>query len=183
MSPSSTFNGPDQSPVQETTPLLASPAGKTNQEPLVGNASDTNVDNRPLPKAQIFVLCYARLVEPIAFFSIFPFVNQMIWETSHLNEADVGFYSGLIVRLYAPVNDNEHGGFSDVPPQESLFSLTQMLVMISWGRAADRFGRKPILVMSLVGVTMATSIFGLSKAVWQMIAFRCLAGVFAGTVV
>jgi len=58
-----------------------------------------------------------------------------------------------------------------------------MLVMISWGRAADRFGRKPILVMSLVGVTIATAIFGLSKAVWQMIAFRCLAGVFAGTVV
>ena len=103
MSPSSTLNGPDQSPVQETTPLLASPAGKTNQESLTGNASHTNVDNRPLPKAQIFVLCYARLIEPIAFFSIFPFVNQMIWETSHLNEADVGFYSGLIVRLYAPV--------------------------------------------------------------------------------
>jgi MFS family permease len=58
-----------------------------------------------------------------------------------------------------------------------------MLVMISWGRAADRFGRKPILVISLVGVALATSIFGLSKAVWQMIVFRCIAGVFAGTVV
>jgi MFS family permease len=73
--------------------------------------------------------------------------------------------------------------FPNVMPQESLFSLTQMLVMISWGRAADRLGRKPILVVSLVGVAMATSIFGLSKAVWQMIVFRCLAGVFAGTIV
>jgi len=67
--------------------------------------------------------------------------------------------------------------------QESLFSLTQMLLMIAWGRAADRFGRKPILVLSLLGVAVATALFGLSKQIWQMIFFRCLAGVFAGTVV
>ena len=154
------------SATDETTPLLtASAAGTTaqaNEEPLIQDAAKKDDDDKPLPLAQIFLLCYARLVEPIAFFSIFPFINQMIWETGHLKEADVGFYSGLV---------------------ESLFSLTQMLVMISWGRAADRFGRKPVLVLSLIGVAMATSIFGLSKAIWQMILFRCLAGIFAGTVV
>jgi MFS family permease len=67
--------------------------------------------------------------------------------------------------------------------KESLFSLTQMLVMIPWGRAADHFGRKPILAISLIGMAMAASIFGLSKTVWQMMVFRCLAGLFAGTVV
>jgi MFS family permease len=67
--------------------------------------------------------------------------------------------------------------------QESLFSLTQMILMITWGRAADRFGRKPVLVFSLVGVAVATALFGLSRTVWQMIVLRCLAGVFAGTVV
>ena len=67
--------------------------------------------------------------------------------------------------------------------QESLFSLTQMILMITWGRAADRFGRKPVLVLSLVGVAVATALFGLSRTVWQMIVLRCLAGVFAGTVV
>lgn len=45
---------------------------------------------------QIIVLCYARMVEPIAFFSIFPFVNKMIFDTG-VAEEDVGFYSGLIV--------------------------------------------------------------------------------------
>jgi len=163
-------NGPKtvtHSATDETTPLLAAsgagPTAQANEEALVRGAdTKNNDDDRPLPKVQIFLLCYARLVEPIAFFSIFPFINQMIWEEGHLKEADVGFYSGLI---------------------ESLFSLTQMLVMISWGRAADRFGRKPVLVFSLVGVGMASSIFGLSKAIWQMIVFRCIAGVFAGTVV
>ncbi len=46
---------------------------------------------------QILLLCYARMIEPIAFFGIFPFVNKMIQETGNLEEADVGFYSGLIV--------------------------------------------------------------------------------------
>lgn len=58
-----------------------------------------------------------------------------------------------------------------------------MLLMISWGRAADRFGRKPILVFSLAGAAIATALFGVSKTIWQMILFRCLAGAFAGTVV
>jgi MFS family permease len=55
--------------------------------------------------------------------------------------------------------------------------------MISWGRAADRIGRKPVLVFSLVGVAIATAIFGLSKSIPQMVLFRCCAGVFAGTIV
>ncbi|RFU27859.1 hypothetical protein B7463_g8468, partial [Scytalidium lignicola] len=126
------------------------------------NQPDEEDDDTPLPKTQIFLLCYARLVEPIAFFSIFPFINKMIWETGNLDEADVGFYAGLI---------------------ESLFSLTQMLLMLSWGLAADRFGRKPVLVISLVGCSIATSMFGFSKTIWQMVLFRCFAGIFAGTVV
>ena len=64
-----------------------------------------------------------------------------------------------------------------------MFSLTQALLMLPWGRAADKYGRKPVLVGSLVGVTIATALFGLSTKIWQMIVFRCLAGVFAGTVV
>lgn len=67
--------------------------------------------------------------------------------------------------------------------QESLFSITQMLLMVPWGWAADRFGRKPVLVFSLLGISVATALFGLSTSVWQMIAFRCFAGVFAGSIV
>ena len=50
-------------------------------------------------------------------------------------------------------------------------------------QAADRLGRKPVLAFSLFGVTIATTLFGMSKTLWQMILFRCLAGVFAGTLV
>ncbi|KIX06981.1 uncharacterized protein Z518_04957 [Rhinocladiella mackenziei CBS 650.93] len=144
----------------ETTALLVVPTASQDQEN--GPSNKTIDEDKPLPKQQIFFLCFARLVEPIAFFCIFPFVNQMIWDTGEVAETDVGFYSGLI---------------------ESLFSLTQMLLMIPWGKAADHWGRKPVLVSSLAGVAVATAVFGLSKSIWQMILFRCFAGLFAGTVV
>jgi MFS family permease len=58
-----------------------------------------------------------------------------------------------------------------------------MMLMIQWGRAADCIGRKPVLVFSLIGVAITTAIFGLSKTIYQMVLFRCCAGIFAGTVV
>jgi MFS family permease len=64
-----------------------------------------------------------------------------------------------------------------------MFSLTQLIFMISWGRASDRIGRKPVLVISLFGMSAATAMFGFSKTVWQMVFFRCLAGVFSGSIV
>ena len=98
----------DHSPSEadETTALLAvsetDPFISANEEVIAPETHPNEVgldddEDKPLPIAQIFLLCYARIVEPIAFFSIFPFVNKMIWETGGLDEADVGFYSGLIV--------------------------------------------------------------------------------------
>ncbi|KAF2471162.1 MFS general substrate transporter [Lindgomyces ingoldianus] len=154
----------------ERTPLLPSIAPAPTAEPIetlpqasgIQGIHEGEDEDAPLPLGQIFLLCYTRLVEPIAFFSIFPYVNFMVEKTGGIQPNNVGFYTGLI---------------------ESLFSATQMCVMIFWGKAADRFGRKPILVLSLCGVTASTALFGLSKNIWQMFLFRCLAGVFAGTIV
>jgi len=55
--------------------------------------------------------------------------------------------------------------------------------MLFWGRASDRIGRKPILVATLLGMAVTVSLFGFAKSVWQMILFRCLAGVFSGSIV
>lgn len=93
----------NRSTVDETTALLATTAGedvaKSYDEPENGELAVKDGDEKPLPRNQIFLLCYARLVEPVAFFSIFPFINKMIWDTGDVEEADVGFYSGLIVSL------------------------------------------------------------------------------------
>lgn len=57
-------------------------------------------DDSPLPLGQILGLCYIRLVEPVAFFSVFAFLNQMLWEIGDIGKGDVGFYSGLVVSFF-----------------------------------------------------------------------------------
>ena len=83
----------------ETTPLLAVTAEEAEpiDEPIHKTNSQDDESEKPLPVGQIFLLCFARFVEPIAFFSIFPYINEMIHKTGNIPEADVGFYSGLIV--------------------------------------------------------------------------------------
>lgn len=160
---------PSRESASEATPLLATahaapgPAQDPDVAEAVAAGAPPQDGDRPLPRTRIFLLCYARIVEPVAFFSIFPYINQMLLHVAPgLPATDVGFYAGLI---------------------ESLFSLTQMVVMLFWGRVADRYGRKPVLVTSLAGICVMTSIFGLATNIWQMVLFRCLAGVFAGSVV
>lgn len=178
MSESSPLQSSAQEEASEVTPLLAN-AGETpiikkpngDATPLDSSRAVNNeiLANEPtedqIPKAQVFLLCFARLYEPIAFFAIFPFINQMIYDTGEVREKTrVGLYSGLI---------------------ESIFSLTQVVVMIPWGKLADhpRIGRKPVLVISTVGTSLCTALFGTSKTIWQMFLFRCSAGIFAGSLV
>jgi len=139
----------------ERSPLLHG----ISHEP--GEESDEE-EEKPMPIAQILLLCYAALAEPVAYFAIFPFMPEMIYRTSNLEQSDVGFWTGLI---------------------ESLFSLVQMVLMMFYGRAADKLGRKPVLVFSLAGMSVFTALFGMSQTLWQMVLCRCLTGVFAGSVV
>lgn len=108
MSSSKPLTTPIEPASNETSPLLGGEGARvsttttTNGEALSTESRDNNIANdendedKPLPKTQIFLLCYARLVEPVAFFSIFPFINQMIFDIG-VDQARVGFYSGLIV--------------------------------------------------------------------------------------
>ncbi|KJZ76366.1 hypothetical protein HIM_04095 [Hirsutella minnesotensis 3608] len=143
----------------ETAPLLQH-VGGIDPEAAGDAPEESKKASGKLPRGQIFLLCYARMTEPIAFFSIFPYIAQMVQRNGGLADSDVGFYSGLI---------------------ESVFSLAQMCCLIFWGRLADRVGRKPVLVWSLVGMAVGPALFGVAASIWQMLLFRCLAGVFSGS--
>jgi MFS transporter, DHA1 family, multidrug resistance protein len=49
-----------------------------------------------------------------------------------------------------------------------------------WGRLADSYGRKPMLVRSSCAIALFTALMGLSQDVWQFFGARALMGVFAG---
>ncbi|OAA80185.1 Major facilitator superfamily transporter [Akanthomyces lecanii RCEF 1005] len=153
----------------ETTPLLSERSDEPEHDASTSSsqledgvlpAGKASQESKPLPKLQIFLLCFARTMEPIAFFAIFPFIAQMVKRNGHLADSDVGFYSGLI---------------------ESLFSVVQIFVLIVWGRLADSIGRKPVMIITLAGMVVFTMAYTMATTIPQMILFRCLAGVFSGS--
>jgi hypothetical protein len=169
--------GPSQDAIGETTPLLnasesvspkdsasinSSNVTKSPQtpEPPSPTTSQPAEEEKPFPLNQILILCYASVVEPIAYFIIFPYMSEMVERVGGQATENVGFWVGTI---------------------ESSFSLVQMLLTIFYGRLADRIGRKPVLVFSLAGIGVASALFGLSSTLCQMLVFRCLAGLFAGS--
>lgn len=59
------------------------------------------------------------------------------------------------------------------------YSLMQFLFAPLWGRLSDRFGRKPIITVGLVGLGLSFILFGLSTSLWMLFASRILGGVLS----
>ncbi|KAF5560745.1 tetracycline resistance (probable transport) [Fusarium phyllophilum] len=110
-------------------------------------------------KIQIPLLCYARLMVAMAYFSIFPYVALMIQHNSRSRATDVGTYVGFL---------------------EVLFLAAQALTSIFWVTMADSFGGKTILICVLLGTTISSAIFGFSSSLWQMALCRCFMGMVSG---
>jgi MFS family permease len=53
------------------------------------------------------------------------------------------------------------------------------LVAPLWGRLADRYGRKAMLIRASLGMAVAMSLIGMAHNVWELVALRLFAG-FAG---
>ena len=49
-----------------------------------------------------------------------------------------------------------------------------------WGRLSDRFGRKPIMVVSLAGAVLGYLLLGFASAVWMVAVSRLFSGLMAG---
>jgi multidrug resistance protein len=62
------------------------------------------------------------------------------------------------------------------------YSLTQFLAAPLWGALADRFGRRPIMLVSIAGGILAYLLFALAQSFAVLLASRVLAGVSAGVI-
>jgi len=60
------------------------------------------------------------------------------------------------------------------------YSLCQLLAAPIWGRLSDRYGRRPILMSSLLGACLSYVILGFADTLWVLFAARMLAGFMAG---
>jgi MFS family permease len=58
--------------------------------------------------------------------------------------------------------------------------FTAALTAPLWGRLADRYGRKLMLIRASLGMAVAMSLMGMAHDVWQLVALRLLAGLLGG---
>ncbi|KAF8529849.1 major facilitator superfamily domain-containing protein [Gautieria morchelliformis] len=116
----------------------------------------------PIPKLQLMTLCAVRLVDPISFTQLFPYVNEMMRDL-HVTDrpSRIGFYSGLV---------------------DSLFAISQLFSIYHWAKLSDRIGRRPVIFTSTFGIAICTTLFGLSTTLWAALAARCMSGLLAGNI-
>jgi len=62
----------------------------------------------------------------------------------------------------------------------AVFSLAQCLTAIMWGRASDKWGRKPTIMAGLTMTMISTILWGLSSNLPMAITARAFAGACNG---
>jgi multidrug resistance protein len=63
------------------------------------------------------------------------------------------------------------------------FSLMQFISSPLWGGYSDRIGRRPVLLLGLVGMALSFVLFGLAQSLWMLFAARILGGLLSSSVV
>ncbi len=62
------------------------------------------------------------------------------------------------------------------------FSLAQLVCAPLWGRVSDRFGRKPVILVSLFGTAVGSLLTGLAGSLWVLFAGRIIDGMSGASV-
>jgi DHA1 family tetracycline resistance protein-like MFS transporter len=62
------------------------------------------------------------------------------------------------------------------------YSMVTFFSTFAWGWLSDRWGRKPALILALVGSTVSFAWVGLAESLWMLFAARALGGLFGASI-
>ncbi|KIJ36367.1 hypothetical protein M422DRAFT_232613 [Sphaerobolus stellatus SS14] len=112
----------------------------------------------PYPTKQIICLLILAFAEPITYAQKAPYIPQLIEDLGIIGDdkRKVGYYSGFIDTVYYCV--------------EGIFIL-------QWSRISDRIGRRPVLLVGVIGLSFSSVCFGYSKTFLGVLISNSLAGV------
>ncbi len=90
------------------------------------------------------------------------------------------FAMGIIIPLMPFYVTTMGGSDANAPYIYSVFSLAALIAAPFWGNLSDRYGRKNILMISLMGTVASYLWLALASDLWQLYGARVLAGITAG---
>ncbi|KAM0188543.1 hypothetical protein ACHAPI_010568 [Fusarium lateritium] len=107
-----------------------------------------------LPKQQLAILAIARIAEPMAYTSVFPYLPSMV-ASFGIPTNKVGSWVGLT---------------------SGVFSISQSITAVAWGKASDKYGRKPMVISGLLSTMVCFIVWGMSTSLPMAIAVRAIQG-------
>ncbi|XP_050208823.1 protein ZINC INDUCED FACILITATOR-LIKE 1-like [Mercurialis annua] len=115
---------------------------------------------RGIPVKELVSIWIVVLATALPISSLFPFLYFMIRDF-HIaeREEDIGYFAGYV---------------------GSSFMLGRALTSVFWGIMADRYGRKPVIIIGSLSVVIFNTLFGLSVNFWMAVGTRFLLGSLNG---
>ncbi|MCL1846787.1 MAG: MFS transporter [Coriobacteriia bacterium] len=116
----------------------------------------------PFYKRNLIVLWIGCFATGVGMSMIVPFIPLFIDTLSDFTRQELAFWSGIIAS--APF-------------------LMQALIAPLWGRLADRYGQKPMLLRASLGMSIIISATGFVTSIWAFLALRAVFGILSGYLV
>lgn len=116
--------------------------------------SKTPASKPKLPVQQLAILAVARIAEPMAYTSVFPYLPVMI-RSFGIEQNKVARWAGLT---------------------SGVFSISQSITAVAWGRASDTYGRKPTIIIGLLTTMVCFILWGMSTSLTMAITVRAIQG-------
>src|SRR3954453_9862631 len=60
-----------------------------------------------------------------------------------------------------------------------VYSLMQLLFAPMWGRISDRVGRKPVIMIGILGLSLSFFLMGISSSLWMLFVARIIGGILS----
>lgn len=111
---------------------------------------------------QLAILGVVIFAEPMAMFILYPFMYFMVRDFGVVeDERDLGWFVGLVA---------------------ASFSLAQFLTSVPWGWCSNHIGRRPVILVGLLGNFLTMTAFGMSRTFEWAVATRLASGLLNGNI-
>lgn len=111
-------------------------------------------------KASIAFIFVTVLIDVIGFGIIIPVLPPLLQELTSLEVNEVSIYGGYLLMAFA---------------------IPQFLFSPLWGNVSDRYGRRPIILLSLFGFSLDYLLLAIAPSYWWLIVGRIIAGFFGAS--
>eukprot|EP01083_Nonionella_stella_P149452 474773_1 len=126
-------------------------------------ASASGWSPTPLPKAKMAIVCIIQLSEAVLLTQVIPFLPFFVQRLMDTNSEDpsLATNTGLLA---------------------ASFSYAQFVSSYFWGSISDRIGRRPVIMIGLLGNVILIPLFGFATTLLWAFVFRSLAGIVNGNI-